>query len=161
MAYNTPKEVAFGKIFEKRTAEAVAAKLWPGCRLVAAHGWADIDFLVVGEDADSGDLKHIAFLEVKARRIPITRYESTIVSMRKHHAGRWGKEFYKVPTICIVLFTDALATFDLHATPDGKENITRHDNPGVTVEHALYLHKRFERHDELLEGIHAAIEADQ
>lgn len=161
MAYNIKAELAFGKVYERIAAEVVAAKLWPGCTLIATQSFADIDFIVAMPQPD-GTLKHIAFLETKARRCSITQYESTIVAERKHTAGRYGREFYKVPTVCLVLFTDGVATFNLHLAPDKVENVTRHDRPGQRgMQHAFYMHDKFERHDELLEEIARRVDVEQ
>ena len=161
MPFNIKAELAFGKVYERIGAEVVAEKLWPGCRLIATQGFADIDF-IVAMPQDDGSLKHIAFLETKARRISIDAYDSTIVAERKYTAGRWGREFYKVETVCLVLFTDGVATFPLHTPPDKVDTVVRRDRPGQNkMQHAFYLHTRFTRHDELLPIIAERIEVEQ
>lgn len=161
MSFNIRAELAFGKVYERIGAEVVAEKLWPGCTLVATQGFADIDF-IVGMPQPDGSLRHIAFLETKARRCSITQYDSTIVAERKHTAARWGREFYKVETVCLVLFIDGVATFPLHTPPDKVDIVVRHDRPGRNkMQHAFYLHSRFSRHDELLPIIAERVEVEQ
>lgn len=145
-------DLQFGKRYEQVAAEELVAKLWPGHQLVEMHTFSDIDFGVVLPQ-EGAPPKMVALLEVKTRRISIEQYDSTLVAFRKHDAGRWAKVFLKLPTVCLVVFTDAAATFDLAQAPDAKENIVRGDRGGAGVEHALYAHSRFGRHDELLEAI--------
>lgn len=152
---NVLAELAFGKVYERVAAEHYAAKRWPGAQLAECAAYADIDFVVTSSTG-----KFLGFIETKARRISSTRYESTIVAYRKHDAARYGKYYFKVPTVCLVLFTDAVATFNLHEDPDGAETITRHDR-GTSAPHALYAHSRFEWHNELLEPIAVAVRAEQ
>lgn len=146
------EELLFGKRFEYVAAEAYVAKRWPGAQLVEAPAYSDLDFAVI-KPQESGPPVLAAFLEVKTRRIDSAKYDSTIVAWRKYDAARFGRAFFKVPTVCLVVFTDAVATFDLHDLPDGKQKIGRFDRPGTEVDHALYLHSRFEWHPELLEPI--------
>lgn len=153
-------ELAWGKKFEYVAAEAYAAKRWPVAQLVEAPAYSDLDFAVI-KPQESGPPVLAAFLEVKTRRIDSAKYDSTIVAWRKHDAARFGRTFFKVPTVCLVVFTDAVATFDLHDLPDGKQKIGRYDRPGPEVEHALYLHTRFEYHNELLEGIFERANAER
>lgn len=145
-------ELQFGKQYERIAAEVFIAKRWPSAKLVEAPAYSDVDWFVVEPQAGGPD-KLIALLEVKTRRIDSKKYDSTIVAARKHDAARYAKAFFKVPTVCLVLFTDAVATFDLHEAPDGRQIIGRGDRPGSQMLHALYLHSRFEYHNELLEPI--------
>jgi hypothetical protein len=141
-------ELAFGKVYEEVAARKYAATVWPGALVAPCNTFADIDFVVV--DPAKG---LVGFIEVKTRKIPSTKYDSTIVSLRKHHAGRWGREFFKVPTMCVVLFTDTCGVFDLKETPDLIAPITRWDR-GKPIDHAHYNHSRLtwlpELHTEVL-----------
>lgn len=145
-------ELAFGKTYERVAAEAYVEKRWPGAQLIESPAYADLDWQVVRPRESQPPLL-LAWLEVKTRRIDSKKYEDTIVAYRKHDAARFGRAFFKVPTVCLVLFTDTVATFDLHDAPDGKREIGRYDRPGGAIPHALYLHSRFEWHPELLEPI--------
>ncbi len=106
--------------------------------------------------------KLAAFLEIKTRRIASDAYESTILATRKHHAARWGKEYWKVKTVALVLFSDRLATFGLQEKPDAEELIGRRDRPNApAVPHVLYNHSRFEWHDDLFVAIRARVEDEK
>ena len=119
-----------------------------------------------GVSNGKGGLKHlpgefIAFLEIKKRRKVAASWPSTIVHINKHHAARWGKKYFKVPTVCLVLFTDTAGYFNLHELPDSEEDIERWDRPGQSVPHACYLYSRMTWDTELLPAVMAAIAADE
>lgn len=151
-------DLAFGKTYELAAAAIYVAKRWPGAQLVEAPTYADLDWLVV-KPQEKGPNKLISFLEVKTRRIHSKKYNSTIVAYRKHDAARLAKAFFKVGSVCLILFTNDVATFDLHDIPDGKQIIGRYDRPGKGVVHALYHHHRFDWHPELLDPILACAKA--
>lgn len=164
--FNAAAEVAYGKLYEEPAAREYAQMKWPGAEVKPAGRFADIDFLVFagpeGIPNERGGLKHqpgefIAFLEVKKRRKVSTSWTSTIVHVNKHHAARWGKKFFKVPTVCLVMFPDTVGVFDLHEEPDGEENIERWDRAGVSVPHAVYNYTRMTWHPELLATILATV----
>ncbi len=146
------EELAFGKTYERAAAEVYVEKRWPGAQIIESPTYADLDWQVVQPRKEAPPLL-LAWLEVKTRRIGSKQYEDTIVAYRKHDAARFGLVFFKVPTVCLVIFADTVATFDLHEAPDSKREIGRYDRPGVSILHALYLHSRFEWHPELLEPI--------
>lgn len=145
-------ELAFGKAFERVAAEKYAAQTWPGSVIAPCPTYADVDFVAISPLTGL-----LGFIEVKTRRIPSTKYDSTIVSLRKHHTGRYAKEFLKVPTPCVVIFTDTLGVFDLRLVPDTIAPIGRWDRPGKEVDHAHYLHSRLvwmpELHAEILKKV--------
>src|SRR5262245_2696781 len=98
--FNPAAEIAYGKLYERPAAEVFARKQWPGCQVVPAGRFADLDFLILappeGIPNGKGGFKNqpnefIAFLEVKKRRKVSASWDSTIVAIRKHHAARWGK----------------------------------------------------------------------
>lgn len=158
--FNVWGEIAFGKVSEEPAARAYVEKRWPGALVAATNQFADLDWQVLAPAEGLFDAagkqtarpyEIIAWLEVKSRRCGVNQYPSTIVAHRKHHAARYGKEFFKVSSVAIVLFTDAYTTFNLAEKPDSVENVTRRDRPGVTVEHAFYLHSRLEKHDDLFQ----------
>src|SRR5687767_1527186 len=101
---NVKTDLRFGKLYELAAAQLCAEQLWPGSTVAACPTYADIDFVVTV--AEKG---LVAFLEIKTRRVDSAKYDSTIVHVNKHHAGRWGKTFFKVPTVCLVVFTDNAA----------------------------------------------------
>lgn len=151
-------ELAFGKVWERIAAEEYARKRWPTAQIIQNPAYADIDWLVVAPKGDEPAL--VAALEIKARRIDSKRYESAIVAFRKHDAARFMRTFFKVPTVCLVLYTDTVATFSLAETPAGKELVTRFDRE-KGVEHALYLHSAFEWHPDVYEAIQARVAEEQ
>jgi Holliday junction resolvase-like predicted endonuclease len=141
-------ELRFGKRYEEVAARLYAEKEWPGCTIAPCATYADVDYAVMTPEKGL-----VALIEIKTRRCTSEKYDSTIVSLRKHHTGRYAKEFLKVKTPCVVIFTDTAAVFSLHEVPDSVEPITRYDRPGQTVDHAHYKHSRLEFRPEL----HAAI----
>lgn len=162
-------DVAYGKLYEEPIAREFAEMRWPGSEVRPAGRFADIDFLVFagpeGVPNGRGGFKHqpgefIAFLEIKKRRKVAGSWNSTIVHENKHHAARWGKKFFKVPSVCVVMFPDTLGYFDLHEEPDGLENIERWDRQGVSVPHAVYNYTRMTWHPDLLETILARVAAE-
>jgi hypothetical protein len=155
---NVRAEIAFGKVSEEPAARAYVEKRWPGAIVAATNQFADLDWQVLAPaeglfDADGKQIARpfeiIAWLEVKSRRCGVDQYPSTIVAVRKHHAARYGREFFKVQSVAIVLFTDAYTTFNLGEEPDSIEDVSRRDRPGVSVKHAFFLHTRLERHPDL------------
>lgn len=148
-------ELAYGKRYEAIAAKIYAEKTWPGCIVAPCPAYADVDFTII--DPIKGLL---AFLEVKTRRITSEKYESTIVSLRKHHSGRYGLTFFKVKTPCLVLFADTLGVFELSETPDSIAPITRWERGGEGVDHAHYAHSRLtwlpELHQEIMTAVGAA-----
>src|SRR5262245_37379349 len=107
------EELLFGKRYEEVAARLYAAQTWPNCDIGPCPAFADVDFVVTCPKKGL-----VALLEIKSRRVSSTAFTSTIVSLRKHHTGRYAWEFLKVPTIAIVVFTDTTATFSLRETPD-------------------------------------------
>ncbi len=168
--FKAATDLAYGKVYEEPAARVFAQKQWPGSEIRPAGRFADIDFLVFagpeGVSNGKGGLKHlpgefIAFLEIKKRRKVAASWPSTIVHINKHHAARWGKKYFKVPTVCLVLFTDTAGYFNLHELPDSEEDIERWDRPGQSVPHACYLYSRMTWDTELLPAVMAAIAADE
>lgn len=148
-------ELAFGKVYERVAAEKYAAQVWPDALVVSCNTFADIDFVVI--DPQKG---LVGFVEVKTRKIASTKYNSTIVSLRKHHAGRYAPEYFKVPVMCVVLFTDTAAVFNLKEKPDLIGPITRWDRDKA-VDHAHFNHDRLTWLPELHAEILAAVAEEQ
>lgn len=140
-------ELQFGKQYEYEAGRRVAERLWPGSSVVEAQPYADLDFAVTLPGTPP---RWVGLIEVKARRMSVHQYESTIVSWRKYQAALAAREYFKVATYAVIVFTDALAVLDLTVTPDTRETIYRRDRPGVGVEHAVYKHSRFVYHNDLL-----------
>lgn len=138
------KDYGFGKQYERKAAEAVVALRWPGARVAEMPTFSDIDWLVLGKDDAV-----LGLVEVKARRIASTAYRDTLVAWRKHTAAKCLKEHLKVATLCVVVFTDTIAAFDLCETPAGKMTLDVRGT-GRQIEHCLYLHSTFTFYPELL-----------
>jgi hypothetical protein len=148
-------ELAFGKVYERVAAEQYAALTWPGAIVAPCNTFADIDFIVV--DPAKG---LVGFVEIKTRKIASTKYDSTIVSMRKHEAGRYGQHYFKVPTMCVVVFTDNAGVFDLKLTPDLVAPITRWDRD-KPVPHAHYNHDKLVWMPNLFAAVMQAVADEQ
>jgi hypothetical protein len=144
MSRATKADLDFGKAYERRGAELLAEKLWPGATVIEAAQYSDIDWMV----ALNGKL--VGAIEVKARRVESTRYEDTLVAWRKYDAAKALKTFFKVRTACLIIFTDRAGYFWLDEMPNGRRQIVRKDRPSEPpVEHGLYLHDRLTWEDGL------------
>ena len=140
-------DIVYGKSFELPVARLVAEALWPGSIAVELPTFSDLDTGIVL----SGKL--VAFVEVKSRRTSFAKYPTTLVALRKHEAAKHAKADLKLPTACVVVFTDAVGVFDLCTPPDDVVEVTRHDRPGKAVTHAAYKIERMK----VLESVFAAM----
>jgi hypothetical protein len=122
--------------------EAVVLKRWiatssfarPGARIVASEKFDDFDRIVF----DKIGLP-IAYLEIKVRRSPFTRFGDAIFPARKHKFARQLR-VYNLPFVAVTQYgCGTLVEVDLSQEPDGRRAIARRDRPGMTpVPHVLY-----------------------
>lgn len=147
-------ELNDGTKWEIPAGEALARKLWPGATVVQNPPYSEIDLGVVLD----GVL--VAQLEVKRRYQNIEKYDTTMVVWTKHDVGRFYRKYFKAPVLCLLVFDNAVASFDLGSRPDGKETKGRHDRPGSEREYAMYAVAKMERHDELLPEIKKVVRGE-
>lgn len=133
------KDVEFGLGQEYSAALLFADSIFPGCQLNKLPEYSDLDFVITKEN----EVK--AFIEVKARRVSVNAYSTTMVAERKHRIAAALYESLKIQTFAIILFTDALVSFHLENKPDDVQFVKR-DDRDKGMEHAFYNHSRFTYH---------------
>ena len=122
--------------------EALVLKRWcetssfarKGARIVASEKFDDFDRIVF----DRRGLP-IAYLEIKVRRSPFSRFGDAIFPTRKHKFAR-DLRVYNLPFVAVTQYgCGTLVEVDLSQEPDRRMSIARRDRPGTTpVPHVLY-----------------------
>lgn len=89
--------------------------------------------------------KRVLNVEVKVRdSISLTQYAYTKIPIRKHAVALVYFTYKNIKTIYLALFSDSLATLNLHEKPDDiKDMVARYDRGTDTDEYALYDITRF------------------
>lgn len=161
-------DIVFGKAVEQPAAEIVVEALWPGAKIAPTNDFADVDFAVLAPEggAEVNGKKYksnefIALVEVKRRAKVSSNWTSTIVSLRKHHTARYAKEFFRIPTICVIVFPDKTGYFDLCKDPDRERELQRWDRQGPLVPHAEYDYEKMTWRDDLHKKIIEVVEKAQ
>jgi hypothetical protein len=133
------RDVEFGETQELSAAMLYADEIWPGSTVSRLPTYSDLDFVVTWR----GETK--AFLEIKARRVSVNDYTTTMIPLRKHHIAKQILDNLKVPTLAIIVFEDALVSFHLALEPDDIRYVQR-DDRSKGMDHAFYSHGRFTFH---------------
>ncbi len=139
-ATSVEKDLEFGLQQELSAAMLFADEIYPGSMVSRLPEYSDLDFVITWR----GELK--AFVEIKARRVSINAYNSTIMPLRKHMIAKSIYESLKIPTYAIIVFEDALVSFRLENEPDAVEYVGRDDRSGKGMDHGFYNHIRFTHH---------------
>lgn len=128
-------DLAFGTEQEITAAQVFVERQYPNGIIAKFPGYSDIDFIVIAD----GKIK--CCLEIKARRINSTEYNSTIFPLRKHIIAKTIKETLRIPVFGIIVFQDVYASVDLTNEPDEISYVHRVDrNKGS--DHCFYNHNR-------------------
>lgn len=126
---------------EAEIAPSIVKFFWPEASFFKTKQTSKFDFGVLKD----GEL--VAFFEIKTRKISKNLYDTTLVDMDKHDAGRYCKKYLGVPVLCFFVWTDAVGYIDLETKPDETKMIYL---PGRSArEHALYKTDKLKFSDEL------------
>jgi len=104
----------------------------PGARIVASEKFDDFDRIVF----DRRGLP-VAYLEIKVRRSPFSRFGDAIFPARKHKFAR-DLRVYNLPFVAVTEYgCGTLVEVDLSQEPDRKDFIKRRDR-SEAVPHVFY-----------------------
>ena len=102
-----------------------------------------LDWVVI----DNKNGKVLTFLEIKARRISSSQYDSVLVPMTKIEAAKAIRETLLVPSFIVVKYTDTLLAINLAQQYDHVRYIERRDRPDkkpiLHVEFMMYKAKAY------------------
>jgi hypothetical protein len=129
----------FGLEQEYSAAMLFATIVFPKASIHRLPEYSDLDFAITQEN------QLIGFIEVKARRVKVEDYSSTILPLRKHIIARAVYESLKIPTYAVIVYEDALVSFHLENEPDEVKFIKREDRD-IGMDHAYFSHSRFSYH---------------
>lgn len=132
-------DIEFGIAQELSAAMLFADEIWPGSLVHRLPEYSDLDYVITWR----GEIK--AFVEIKARRVDVATYKTTMIPLRKHIIAKSIYDSLKVPTFAIIVFQDAMVSFHLENAPDGIEYVKR-DDRDKGMEHGFYDHIRFTFH---------------
>lgn len=130
------RDLEFGLLRERIAAEVLIEQQWPDCTVRNLPNLSQLDFAI------DGPTGLIGFLEVKVRRIAAGQYPTTAVGFNKHEVALALRKALRLPTYCLVVYTDKAGLFQLDERPDGKELMTRADRGHSGSEHAFYKTER-------------------
>jgi SLOG family YspA-like protein len=139
MSDSFTKDSEFGLEQEYSAAMLFASIVFPKASIHRLPEYSDLDFAITQEN------QLIGFIEVKARRVKVEEYSSTILPLRKHNIARSIYENLKIPTYAVIVYEDALVSFHLENEPDDIQFLKR-DDRDKGMDHAYYNHSRFSYH---------------
>ena len=93
-----------------------------GLRAIKSKQFQDWDFLVL----DSAGLPY-AYVEIKVRRQPLSRFRDAIAPVRKHEMARKLHLRHGIDFVMVVEYPDALVEVDLASSPDEVSELKRRD----------------------------------
>lgn len=132
-------DIEFGIQQELSAAMLFVDGVWTGASVSRLPEYSDLDYAVTWR----GNL--IAFLEIKARRVNVDTYTSTMIPLRKHHIAKQISDNLKIPTYAVIVFQDAMVSFHLENEPDEVQFVKR-DDRDKGMQHCFYSHSRFTYH---------------
>lgn len=127
-------EVAQGTSQEERIL-ARWAKHHPEARGFLKGGtYDDFDFVVFGQNG-----LVYCYLEVKFRRVPLSKYGDALFPLRKHAFAKLSRAQRLTPVLAVTEYScGSLVEVDLAEEPGERRDVTRRDRPGRSVPHVLY-----------------------
>lgn len=132
-------DIKFGLEQELSAAMLFADEIWPGSSVSRLPEYSDLDFVITRR----GEV--MAFLEIKARRVSVDEYKTTMIPLRKHHIAKQIYDNLKIQTFAIIVFQDAMVSFHLENAPDEIQFVKRDDRESG-MQHCFYNHSRFTYH---------------
>lgn len=134
MPLSVAEEVCKGLRVQDRVAlEYLTAIGQPEWSLLKGPEFAAWDYVVITR---SGFPR--LFLEVKARRVSLEKYNDAIFPLSKHHWAIAAWDQLGVPLVGVVRWPDALGTVQLRRPPAQQRMIGRRDRQGGAVPHGVW-----------------------